>query len=166
MADLPLRNSDNRHGHDLDRGQGHTIPAPLPRSERTVVIGHEIEVVLATTVPQPLMIVRNVAVALAIVTDGTSAVDHVVVIVQVAIILVAIDMAAETVVITIAIVSDDGNDRDHEIVAILDQSAVVVIATIVVGVRLDRPENWWTTSNRTKVSSENYKRIYCAPDWG
>lgn len=90
------------------------------------------------------MIVRNVVVALANVTDGTSAVDHAVVTVRVAIVPVATDMVAETVVITIEIVSDAGIvtiGRDHEIAAILDQNVVVVIAMIVVVARLDRPEN-------------------------
>lgn len=44
--------------------------------------------------------------------------------------VVAIDMLAETVAITIKIVSVDGNvtiDRDHQIVSFLDQGVVVII---------------------------------------
>lgn len=44
--------------------------------------------------------------------------------------VVEIDMLAETVAITIKIVSVDGNvtiDRDHQIVSFLDQGVVVII---------------------------------------
>lgn len=102
------------------------------------------------------MTVRNVALVLVSVIDVTSVVEHV----------VAIGMVAEMVVLTIEIVSEGTVTigRDLEIgAAILDLD--VVIAMIVVVVRLDRPENWWTIRKRTGVSSENYKANY-APERG